>query len=209
MDASQATTPLKAIRLYCLECANGRKATRECSISTCSLFEYRLGHNPRRAGIGGNVQLNGEFRAADPKLDRAAVETESWLLELPAPEGSMSEACVYCGFPADTLDHVIPRSLRSMLLDVGGWKDRWGRVRNTVPACRECNTIAGNKVFNTLCEKRDYIQGKLRQRYRSVPQTAKWTDEELQGLGPVLQQYVRNSMEVAAVIRSRLRWPGL
>lgn len=47
-------TPVKAIRKKCLECAGGRpKETRECETATCPLYPYRLGRNPRRAGIGG------------------------------------------------------------------------------------------------------------------------------------------------------------
>ncbi len=47
-------TPLKAIRAKCLDCSCGStKAVRECPITDCPLYLYRMGKNPNRAGTGG------------------------------------------------------------------------------------------------------------------------------------------------------------
>lgn len=49
------TTPLKAIRLKCLDCCCGSAhEVKLCTVEKCSLFPFRLGKNPNRAGIGGN-----------------------------------------------------------------------------------------------------------------------------------------------------------
>lgn len=41
------TSPSKAIRMKCLECANNsRKDVSVCSITTCPLFAFRFGKNP-------------------------------------------------------------------------------------------------------------------------------------------------------------------
>lgn len=41
-------TPIKAIRLKCLECSAYQvKEVRECSVSTCPLYIYRMGHRPK------------------------------------------------------------------------------------------------------------------------------------------------------------------
>lgn len=45
----------------------------------------------------------------------------------------LGRACVYCGRPATTVDHVIPRSR-------GGPNAQW----NLVPACKECNHEKGS-----------------------------------------------------------------
>lgn len=46
-------TPLKAIRLKCLDCMCGAKhEVKLCSSDDCSLFPYRFGKNPARRGIG-------------------------------------------------------------------------------------------------------------------------------------------------------------
>jgi len=48
-------TPIRSIRRYCLQCHGGsRKQVRECCDEDCPLFTFRMGHNPKRQGIGGN-----------------------------------------------------------------------------------------------------------------------------------------------------------
>lgn len=48
-------TPLKAIRLKCLECSAGQpKEVRLCPCIDCPLFLYRFGKNPARSNVGGN-----------------------------------------------------------------------------------------------------------------------------------------------------------
>ena len=47
-------TPLKAIRAKCLDCVCGQaQEVRLCAITDCPLYEFRMGHNPNRKGIGG------------------------------------------------------------------------------------------------------------------------------------------------------------
>lgn len=47
-------TPLKAIRLKCIDCCGGQRLEpKRCSARDCPLWEYRLGHNPKRKGRGG------------------------------------------------------------------------------------------------------------------------------------------------------------
>jgi hypothetical protein len=47
-------TPLKAIRMKCLDCSAGQPSeVRRCCIADCPLFRYRFGRNPSRKGIGG------------------------------------------------------------------------------------------------------------------------------------------------------------
>jgi hypothetical protein len=61
-------SPLRAIRKHCLDCQGGNsRAVAECTAgpqnplvledpetyTPCSLYEYRLGTNPHRRGIGG------------------------------------------------------------------------------------------------------------------------------------------------------------
>ena len=59
-------TPLKAIRIKCLECqAGSRKAIKNCETPDCALFSFREGRNPHRRGIGrlgGNPTLNCTVR---------------------------------------------------------------------------------------------------------------------------------------------------
>ena len=52
-------TPMKAIRAKCLDCMyDSAKEVRLCPSKNCPLFQYRLGKNPARAGIGKKGHLN-------------------------------------------------------------------------------------------------------------------------------------------------------
>ena len=43
------TTPMKAIRLKCLDCCCGNPyEVRRCHIEECSLHSYRSGHRPKK-----------------------------------------------------------------------------------------------------------------------------------------------------------------
>lgn len=59
MEAKQIS-PLKAIRLKCLDCSGGSKiGVKQCNEADCPLHPFRLGKNPNRAGITNN----GSFKA--------------------------------------------------------------------------------------------------------------------------------------------------
>ena len=46
-------TPMKAIRLKCLDCCCGSSTeVKLCPAWECPLWAYRSGHNPARAGLG-------------------------------------------------------------------------------------------------------------------------------------------------------------
>jgi hypothetical protein len=48
---SKILTPIKAIRAKCLDCsADSEAATRECHITGCPLWPYRMGHRPEIEG---------------------------------------------------------------------------------------------------------------------------------------------------------------
>jgi hypothetical protein len=48
MEKIKVYTPLKAIRLKCLDCSCDNYAeVRECPRKTCTLYPYRMGHRPK------------------------------------------------------------------------------------------------------------------------------------------------------------------
>lgn len=62
--------------------------------------------------------------------------------------------CFYCHKEmATTIDHVVPYS----------W-DADNAIENLVPACALCNAIAGDKVFDDVEQKRQYILGQRAKR---------------------------------------------
>lgn len=47
MEKKKITSPIKAIRAYCLDCSNNQpKEIRECPIVKCPLYDFRMGANP-------------------------------------------------------------------------------------------------------------------------------------------------------------------
>lgn len=51
-------TPLKSIRLKCLDCCCGSEAeVRDCAAKNCPLYFYRMGHNPNRTGTGNKKAI--------------------------------------------------------------------------------------------------------------------------------------------------------
>lgn len=61
-------TPLRAIRAKCMDCSNNQIfEVRDCVITKCPLWDYRMGHNPNRKGIGGK---------GDPELGKKKKDNE-------------------------------------------------------------------------------------------------------------------------------------
>ncbi len=47
-------TPIKAIRAKCLDCTcNQPKEVRDCHITTCTLWPYRMGRRPHSEALAG------------------------------------------------------------------------------------------------------------------------------------------------------------
>ncbi len=61
MNENSATSPLKAIRLFCLDCCGGSSNdVKFCTAPKCALYPFRFGKNPFRM----KRELTDEQRAA-------------------------------------------------------------------------------------------------------------------------------------------------
>lgn len=61
MDEYKATSPLKAIRLFCLDCCGGSSnEVKFCTAPNCALYPFRFVKNPFRA----KREMTEEQRAA-------------------------------------------------------------------------------------------------------------------------------------------------
>jgi hypothetical protein len=74
---AQGATALTMIRRRCLDCAQASAAeVKRCEATTCSLWPFRLGRNPNRAGIGFGSRPEGrlpsETRRSRSEVDRTA-----------------------------------------------------------------------------------------------------------------------------------------
>jgi hypothetical protein len=76
--------PMQAFRAKCMDCTcNQPKEIKFCSITDCAIWPYRMGNNPKRAGVGGKGR-RFEKREVVPK---SAGHQISKLIE---PEGLTS-----------------------------------------------------------------------------------------------------------------------
>lgn len=117
--------------------------------------------------------------------------------------------CIYCGQPANTQDHVLPIS-RAPDFDFMTLRMRWEfrQGLNKVPCCSECNTLANNKPFFYIREKRRYIQGLLKKRYKNTLHSVVWEKEELSELGKNLRSHVVRKQRDLALAELRCCFPA-
>lgn len=121
----------------------------------------------------------------------------------------IDHVCVYCGILADSEDHVVPRHLLSRAGELGLDLSKVMRMKQWVhPACRECNSSLGGKLFATLRERREEAHRLIRRRYASYLRTPDWSEEELSEMGPKAQAEIVAALAVRDWVRARLRWAG-
>lgn len=63
MKKRNQITPLKAIRLKCIDCSGYSKVeVRNCVIPECPLYQFRFGKNPNRKGKGNKSPISNLSR---------------------------------------------------------------------------------------------------------------------------------------------------
>jgi len=106
--------------------------------------------------------------------------------------------CVYCGSPAGTRDHLIPR---------GRTGDTVRRLVAVVPACADCNSRIGAAYAVSVTERREIAHASLRKRFRGILAVPDKTSGDLLELGPALRSVAIKNNNKRAWIRGRLAWP--
>lgn len=119
-------------------------------------------------------------------------------------DGVYVSPCIYCGFPANSIDHVPPRHMRLQLSACA----LIAIHEREVPACRECNSVLGARPLLTILERRNYIKQALRRRYAKYLRIPNWTEEKLAELGEELRGMIKRNMAVRDDTRKRLQWKG-
>ena len=121
--------------------------------------------------------------------------------------GPLLEPCYYCGLPASSIDHVIPRSLLEDLQDIpDAMREITAGRRLTVPACRECNCMLSDNYDETLADRKARLKERLRRKYRSILVVPDWNDDELEQVSEALQSHIRAGIAHRNLIRRRLAW---
>jgi hypothetical protein len=113
--------------------------------------------------------------------------------------------CCYCGDPATHDEHVFPVSALDKLLSVGGCEILLDVLR-IVPACADCNLLAGDKVFYAFEDKCRFIKGRLLARYRKALAAPHWTPEEIAHLEGRLHTWIAATEMVREIVLEKVRY---
>ncbi len=112
--------------------------------------------------------------------------------------------CVYCGMPANTMDHLMPLSLMANLSDLN-----LNLKSIKVPACMECNNLAGTVFFTSFQDKKKFIRYKISQKYAKTLAMPEWDKWELEEMGPNARQDIEMFLLKKKIILERLKYESL
>jgi hypothetical protein len=107
--------------------------------------------------------------------------------------------CIYCGVPADTKDHLLPRTVTG---------DALRKFVAVVPSCRSCNSSIGDRIGHRVTQRRQAAHDHIRSsnaRYLKLP--AMWPEAALAELGPNLRRRIEAGLKLADIAQARLAWP--
>lgn len=76
---------------------------------------------------------------------------------------------------------------------------------DTVPCCKECNSVLGNKLFETVQGRAKYIATSLKTRYKKVLSAPVWTADEMAEIGPDLRSSIMFSAVLRREVHSRIK----
>ena len=110
--------------------------------------------------------------------------------------------CVYCGVRATTIDHFVPISIINLLAELVDVR----KGLFLIPCCRECNALAGNKIFPTIAAKRRYLHKRLRAKYKKLLASPLWREPEMADLGPLLSSRILAGEAKRQWVLERLEW---
>lgn len=113
------------------------------------------------------------------------------------------EPCVYCGAPANTIDHVPPQAARQQLISTG-LATKYPFF--TVPACKECNSALGKRGLFTVQARRLWVKRWLRRRYYHILRIPDWTDTELAQLSPAFRGYILRGVVLREWVAARVAY---
>ncbi len=121
--------------------------------------------------------------------------------------------CFYCGVNSSSIDHFIPQSFQKTLTQFGDIQsapqqvvDDILRKQKFLPACRECNSMASDGVFETPDQKKSFVKAKIARRFERILLLPDWSEEDISGLNYELQKSVRGGLADREMVRQRLKW---
>lgn len=164
---------------------------------TCA-FCHRIIHTPKAGKMYCGVKC-----ASRARREKFTDSQEAGRGTVTASDLNRIVPCYYCGLPADTVDHALPQSIAGFAASF----DRSALPPNiTVPACVECNSAIGARLFRTLTERKAWLKKWLRRRYRQYLDAPAWTTGELRELDGRMRQHIEAMQDASITAWRRVRW---
>jgi hypothetical protein len=112
--------------------------------------------------------------------------------------------CVYCGDPADAVDHVPPLSKIVQYRGLGVNREMYLLAKT----CRPCNQMLGSTLQTDILSRIDEAKSLLRKKLgrRDVGYT--WAEEDLEDLGRNLRSHVGSAMRKTESLIRRIEYRG-
>jgi NMD protein affecting ribosome stability and mRNA decay len=112
--------------------------------------------------------------------------------------------CVYCGVPAEAIDHIPPKAYRQFIANQGLGK-RYPTIE--VETCHECNSLLGVRKLWTVPDRKRFIKGALRHRYAKYLRIPDWDPEELRKIQRgFMLSFIETGLVIRDITRKRISW---
>lgn len=69
--------------------------------------------------------------------------------------------------------------------------------------------MAGDKGFNNIYEKKEFVQWRLTERYKKIINMANWTEDEISEMWPEFKTDLRLQMLAKKWIQNRINYPEI
>lgn len=112
--------------------------------------------------------------------------------------------CVYCGDPADSLDHVPPITRVDDYRATCPGKEQYLLVKS----CRPCNILLKDDLHFDVFERIDAVKYRLKRTLKKHDHALQWSEEELKGLGKNLRSKIISSMKKIESAQRRIDYRG-
>lgn len=112
--------------------------------------------------------------------------------------------CVYCGQPADSLDHQPPLSRVDDYQKLYLEREQYWQVK----ACKPCCEILGNDLHKDIFVRIEALKYRLQRSLRRHDAALSWEDDELSELGRSLRSKISGSAAVMAAMQPRIDYMG-
>tara|TARA_Y100000590_G_C15537996_1_gene945807 strand:- start:41 stop:661 length:621 start_codon:yes stop_codon:yes gene_type:complete len=143
----------------------------------------------------------GKYRTNPSTQRRINYQRFNHIYKLYCPDDRKRFICFYCGLPADTVDHVPPLNC---VLNLRAEYENLNYLR--VPSCGECNRLGSDEPHIEPFERKDFIQAKIREKYKKYLKAPDWEEEEIEEMGFSLRGSIEAMMALKYLIAYRITY---